>query len=104
MPFGLSDRPDRVHAEETRYHSATGVEIATSIVIIIVGLGLLFGPMWWLNYVTDDRDRLGIITGFVSLFATWLWLAAGPRAFEILAGTAGYAAVLMVFLQVQKNP
>ncbi|KAK4494006.1 hypothetical protein PRZ48_015192 [Zasmidium cellare] len=103
LPFRLSQRADRVEAEETRYHSATGVEVASSVVIVVVGLGLLFGPMWWLNYVSDDRYRLGIITGFVSLFATWLWMAAGPRAFEILAGTAAYAAVLMVFLQVQKE-
>lgn len=56
-----------------------------------------------LNYVTTDRYRLGIITGSVCIFAAWVWMAAGPRAFEILAGTGGYAAVLMVFLQVQKD-
>ncbi|KAF7185725.1 hypothetical protein HII31_12956 [Pseudocercospora fuligena] len=89
-------RKDSVEASNIRYHSEKGLAIFASIVVVVTGLLLLFAPMWWLNFVDKDVYQLGIITTFVSVFAGWLWMAAGPRAFEILAGTAAYAAVLMV--------
>lgn len=70
-------------------------------IIICLGLTMLFGPMWWLNWVTDDVDRLAIITCFVFVFAMGLRAISRPKPFEVLAGTAAYAAVLMVFIQKQ---
>ena len=97
--LSVSERPDRAQASSTRYHSDTGLDIFTCMVVLVAGLCLIFGPMWWLSFVSKDSYRLGIITGFVTVFTVWLWASAGQRPFEMLAATAAYAAILMVFLQ-----
>ena len=97
FPFTLETRPDRI--DTATYHSGTNFDRFVSALIVVTGLCLLFGPMWWLNYVSTDKYRLAIITGFVTAFTTWSWLAAGQRPFEVLGYTAAYAAVLTVFLQ-----
>ena len=102
--FSKKDRSDHVHTAGTRYHSDAGFDNMVCAVTVGLGLGLLFAPMWYLHYVQDATYMLGIITGFVSLFAFWLWVAAGPRQFEILLGTAAYAAVLYIYLQAAKDP
>ena len=50
--------------------------------------------------VADNNDRLGIITGFVILFTLLMAGATINRPFEVVAATAAYAAVLMVFMQI----
>lgn len=83
----------------THYTSETALDRLTNAIILIVGLCLLFGPMWGLHFINSNTNRLAIITGFVSAFTGLTFLAAGQRPFEILAATAAYAAVLMVYLQ-----
>jgi hypothetical protein len=68
-------------------------------IVIIIGLLMLFGPLWWLNWVNNDVKRLAIITSFVAIFALSLRIVSEGRPFEVLAATAAYAAVLMVFMQ-----
>ncbi|KAF2723048.1 hypothetical protein K431DRAFT_283210 [Polychaeton citri CBS 116435] len=97
--FAIPAKEGRASEPGLSYFSNTGLDIFASIFVLVAGLALLFGPMWWLNFVQDDVKRLWIITGFVTAFTSWLWCAAGPRPFEILAATAAYAAVLMVFMQ-----
>lgn len=99
--FALRDpkRTDRADSENTLYISDTGFEIFVSAFIVVLGLCLLFAPMWWLNFVSNAEYRLAIITVFVTLFAGCLWVTAGQRPFEVLGATAAYAAVLLVYLQ-----
>jgi hypothetical protein len=100
LAFRLRNRkPEYFEAGSTHYFSNAGFDQFVCLVTVLLGLGLLFAPMWYLHYVDDVDHMLGIITGFVSLFAFWLWVAAGPRQFEILLGTAAYAAVLYIYLQ-----
>jgi hypothetical protein len=47
----------------------------------------------------DDAKRLAIITVFIFFFAAGLCVVGSDRPFEVLAATAAYAAVLMVFMQ-----
>lgn len=75
----------------------------TNVVILCVGLSLLFGSIWWLYLVMENRTWLGIILGFVTAFTFLAWSAAGQRPFEVMAATAAYAAVLMVYLQSSDN-
>jgi hypothetical protein len=78
------------------------VEGLSSGVIAIVGLGMLLGPLWILE-VFKDADpvvRLGIITGFITLFFILVAVATTAKVSESLAAAAGYSAVLMVFLQI----
>lgn len=103
--FSFRDqRSDRVDTPGTRYHSDTGFDNMVCAVTVLIGLGLLFAPMWGLHYVDNATHMLGIITSCVSMFAFWLWIAAGPRQFEILLGTAAYAAVLYIYLQSATQP
>ena len=94
-----TNKPERYQASSTQHTSNAGFDQFVCFVTVLMGLGLLFAPMWYLHYVNNSDHILGIITGFVSLFAFWLWVAAGPRQFEILLGTAAYAAVLYIYLQ-----
>jgi hypothetical protein len=72
----------------------------TNFGIILVGLVMLLAPIWWLEYILDSRQRLGIITGFICGFTLLLTLGTVSRPFEVVAATAAYAAVLMVFMQI----
>ncbi|PKK49209.1 hypothetical protein CI102_4814 [Trichoderma harzianum] len=51
-----------------RIRCTDSLETFAAKVVIAIGLGLLFGPMWWPQFVGDSVKRLGIITGFVLLF------------------------------------
>lgn len=93
----------QVDSPATHYTSETALDRFTNTVILAAGLCLLFGPMWWLHWVSKDIYRLGIITGFVTAFTSLASSAAGQRPFEILAATAAYAAVLMVYLQISDD-
>lgn len=97
--FDSSGKPGQVISPLSKYTSEAGLDQFTNFSILIVGLGLLFAPMWILNYLVDDERRLGVITGFVTAFTFLTWSAAGQRPFEVMAATAAYAAVLMVYQQ-----
>jgi hypothetical protein len=53
---------------------------------MLVGLCMLIGPLWILQFVDSPLQRLSIITTFVILFLIILSLAAIARLFESLAG------------------
>jgi hypothetical protein len=55
---------------------------------------MLLGPMWWLNFVTNNTMRLGTITGFVLLSMVIMSMATVNRPFEVVAATVAYTAVL----------
>lgn len=50
--------------------------------------------------MTNNTKRLGVITAFILLFTSLLASATVAKPFEVLAATAAYSAVLMVFLQI----
>lgn len=99
--FPAKSRPGRVETKETIYISNKKLNATITFLIVGMGLLLLLGPMWWLSFVSDTTEQLAIITGFVFLFTSILSCATVERPFEVLIGTAGYAAVLMVFVQQQ---
>lgn len=74
---------------------------------MILGLGMLIGPLWWLQNLSvhhaNLQIRLGVITAFLILFATLISILAKARPFEVLAATAAYGAVLMVYMQLGTN-
>jgi hypothetical protein len=74
--------------------------------VIIAGLTLLLGPMWVLGFVHSSLDKLVIITAFVIVFAVILFCSTTntrqTTSYEVIAATAAYAAVLAVFIQVNK--
>lgn len=56
---------------------------------MVVGLGMLIGPLWVLEFVNRPLQRLGVITAFVVLFLFLLSVATTARPIESLAGAAG---------------
>ena len=90
--------------ETTIYTKDALVDKFVTCIIMLVGLGMLIGPLWWLqhlsNYQANLQIRLGVITAFLILFAILISLLAIVRPFEVLAATAAYGAVLMVFMQL----
>jgi hypothetical protein len=91
-----------VESEKTVYSSDSKFEGFTTICIIATGLLMLLAPMWWLEYVSDSVTRLKIITGFLCVFISIMTIATINRPFEVVAATAAYAAVLIVFMQINK--
>jgi hypothetical protein len=89
-----------VDSATTVYSSNTKFERLTTRTVLVAGLIALLAPMWWLEFVSDSHKRLGIITGFICVFVSIISVATYNRPFEVVAATAAYAAVLMVFMQI----
>lgn len=70
---------------------------------MVLGVGMLVGPLWWLQHLSAKdglKARLAVITGFLIVFTILLSILTVARPFEVLAATAAYGAVLMVFMQI----
>ncbi len=61
---------------------------------------MIVGPLWWLQNLAAQKARLAVITGFLVVFTFLLSILTVARPFEVLAATAAYGAVLMVFMQI----
>lgn len=93
--------PDvHIKSATTVYSSDEKFESFTTTSIIVIGLVMLLAPMWWLEFTSTSTVRLGIITGFICAFISIMSVATTNRPFEVVAATAAYAAVLMVFMQI----
>ncbi|KAF2089465.1 hypothetical protein K490DRAFT_22675, partial [Saccharata proteae CBS 121410] len=86
--------------DETIFYDDTSVDILITVIILFLGLGMLLGPVWWLQNTASLTHRLGIICIFVPLFMILLLLVTAVRPFETVAATSAYAALLMVFMQM----
>jgi hypothetical protein len=92
-----------IRDDQTVWPNDKRVENLCSTVLATIGLAMLVGPLWILEYVNKTPVRLGIITGFVALFFALVAVGTTARAFESLAAAAAYSAVLVVFLQFGTN-
>ncbi len=95
-------RLDRLECEGVAYYSDRWLEFGTSVIIIVFGLIIRLAPLWWLEKVQGNRDSLRIITVFVIGFAILIFgsMNSAAKGLEVLSATAAYAAVLVVFLQI----
>jgi hypothetical protein len=78
------------HSEEAfvSYYSSSWRDAVLTIAIVFLGLGMLLGPLWWLNSVTDTTVRLKIITGAIIIFTVIFIATKSNGAFDILAAAA----------------
>lgn len=94
--------------QTTVYNKDRLFEKIMTVFTIIVGLAMLIGPLWILQHLSTEPSnlqvRLGVITGFIALFTILTSLFTVAKAFEVLAATAAYGAVLMVFMQFGTYP
>ncbi|KAK7191935.1 hypothetical protein DPSP01_013342 [Paraphaeosphaeria sporulosa] len=86
----------------TTISSNSRFDLVTNTSIIFGGLVMLLAPLWWLEYVNDSAKKLAVMTGFICVFVALGSVATVNRPAEVVAAAAAYAAVLMVFMQVQK--
>ncbi|KAF2106729.1 hypothetical protein BDV96DRAFT_625796 [Lophiotrema nucula] len=98
-----ADPDSHIISDYVHYTSDEALAIFTTIAIIVLGLVMLLGPLWWLEFVANSKIRLGIITGFLAVFMGLMSLATNNRPFEVVASSAAYAAVLMVYMQIGSN-
>ena len=87
-------------SETTIYNMEERIDKFVTCVTIGLGLIMLIAPLWLLQYVDSDMGRLRIITCFLVGFTFLLSILVVARPFEVLAATAAYGAVLMVFMQL----
>ena len=88
--------------ETTVYNKESVIDKSVTFVTMVLGVAMLIGPLWWLQHLTHNNleARLGVITGFLVVFTILLSILTVARPFEVLAATAAYGAVLMVFMQI----
>ena len=87
----------------TVYNNDPAVDKFVTCTTIVLGLGMLVGPLWWLQHLANRNNleiRLAIITGFLVVFAVALSIITVAKPFDVLAASAAYGAVLMVFMQL----
>ncbi|PMD35042.1 hypothetical protein L207DRAFT_570622 [Hyaloscypha variabilis F] len=70
-----------------------------TFIIMAIGIGMLIAPMWTLQALTQPITKLAVITGFVVGFLILVSNSTTAEPGAVLAATAAYAAVLVVFLQ-----
>lgn len=103
MNESLYDEED-FERETTIYNREAMLDKLITCVIISTGLCMLIGPLWWLQRLSAHQPKskagLGVITGFLVLFTMSLSILTVAKPFEVLAATAVYGAVLMIFLQL----
>ncbi|KAH8800245.1 hypothetical protein F5884DRAFT_891092 [Xylogone sp. PMI_703] len=93
------DGLDDVDRETRKSVSDERLDTFASFSILLFGLILFVLPLWILQAIDVFRTKLGVITIFTVLFMVILTYSTSGKPFEILAVTAGYAAILVVFLQ-----
>ena len=94
---------DDFERTSTVYSKDELVNKIVTFLTIVLGLGMLIGPLWWLQNISNNEKRLGVITGFLFIFTGLLSILTVAKPFEVLAATAAYGALLMVFMQLGSN-
>lgn len=90
-------------SEQVLYFSDKRIDTFASGVIVIVGLTMLLTPVWILQALDSLLWKLVVISIFVFIFLVTMSFTMVAKPFEALAATAAYAAVLMVFLQIDQS-
>ncbi|KAI1172668.1 hypothetical protein F4777DRAFT_495460 [Nemania sp. FL0916] len=90
--------------KSTHVFSDQAMDTLESLAVFLAALVMLVGPLWILERLDTLQRKLIVITVFVFLCLGFLSLATLGRPFEKLAATAGYSAVLVVFLQLGSKP
>ncbi|KAL2040567.1 hypothetical protein N7G274_006546 [Stereocaulon virgatum] len=95
--------PEDFERRTTVYDNDPAVDKFVTCATIFLGLGMLIGPLWWLQQLANYNNlkfRLAVITAFLMVFAVALSILTVAKPFDVLAASAAYGAVLMVFMQL----
>lgn len=76
------------HDPDIKFFSDQLIDRYVYIIIVSLSLGMLIGPLWWLNIEKNATHRLGIITGFILGFTLLVGGTTKAKPFEAMAATA----------------
>ncbi|PSN59502.1 hypothetical protein BS50DRAFT_229186 [Corynespora cassiicola Philippines] len=93
-----------IKSSSTSYSNNDRFDMVTNMSIIFLGLAMLLAPLWLLEQAASSSGKLKTITVFIVVFVIMGALGTVNKPFEVVAATAAYAAVLMVFMQIEKRP
>ncbi|KAI4659173.1 uncharacterized protein J4E78_005597 [Alternaria triticimaculans] len=89
-------------SKEAKYVNEQKMQKFVTFVGTIISIGFLVSAMWILWRLDDHMvAKLGTVTGFVVAFAGWLGFLTTAQRKDVIAATAAYAAVLVVFVSQQ---
>ncbi|KAL2693591.1 hypothetical protein Neosp_000151 [[Neocosmospora] mangrovei] len=74
------------------------ITIAAALINIVIAIILLVGSITSLYFVSSPAAILGMISAFTIAFALSVGLMTNAKRAEIFAGSAAFAAVLVVFV------
>jgi hypothetical protein len=80
------------------YLSEWRISLVVGAINILLAAAFLFGAIYNLYYVQDERTTLGLIAAYTTAFALCIGLLTAARSSEIFGACAAYAAVLVVFV------
>lgn len=94
----LQDQNPSADQHSTRYFEERSLTWIVNACSTLIAATLLIGSILALYFVHDSDARLGIVLGFIVLFALGLSLTTSANRDAIFAATAAYAAVLIVYI------
>ncbi|KAK3635609.1 hypothetical protein LTR56_014649 [Elasticomyces elasticus] len=94
--FGTKPATD--HASRTRYFEEQSLIWLVNVCSTAIAATLLIGSILALYFVTSPDARLGIVLGFIVLFAVGLSVSTSASRDAVFAATAAYSAVLIVYI------
>ncbi|KAF2797288.1 hypothetical protein K505DRAFT_372595 [Melanomma pulvis-pyrius CBS 109.77] len=88
--------------KEAKYVNEQKLQRFVTFAGTVFSIGFLIAAMWVLWRLHDHMiAKLATVTGFVVAFATWLGFLTTAQRKDVIAATAAYAAVLVVFVSQQ---
>jgi hypothetical protein len=96
--LGSQDQEQPADQHRTRYFEERTLTWIVNACSTLIAATLLIGSIVALYFVHDSDARLGIVLGFIVLFALGLSLTTSANRDAIFAATAAYAAVLIVYI------
>lgn len=74
------------------------LQICVASINIILAAAMLFGAIYNLYYVDNDKTKLGLIAAYTVAFAFCVGVLTNARRSEMFGACAAYSAVLVVFV------
>ncbi|KIX03004.1 uncharacterized protein Z518_06554 [Rhinocladiella mackenziei CBS 650.93] len=80
------------------YVSTRRIAVVVGLINVLLAAAFLFGAIYNLYYVDQEKIKLRLIAGYTTAFALCISLVTNAKRSEIFGACAAYAAVLVVFV------
>lgn len=81
-------RAGETHDSNIHYNSDERIDVFVSIIVTVLGLLMLIAPLWILGSVAPVKERLAIITVFLTVFLCFVTFTTAAKPFESLGAAA----------------